>query len=111
MGINGELLQMLSFGLAGALGGVAGVLISPLYYIDPTMGGAIIVKVFAVTILGGLDSIAGAIVAGVLLGVTENLIAGYLSTALKDGLAFALIILVLVARPAGLFGSRRLEKV
>jgi branched-chain amino acid transport system permease protein len=111
MGINGELLQMLSFGLAGALGGVAGVLISPLFYIDPTMGGAIIVKVFAVTILGGLDSIPGAIVAGVVLGVSENLIAGYLSTALKDGLAFALIILMLILRPTGLLGSRALEKV
>jgi branched-chain amino acid transport system permease protein len=111
MGINAEFLQMFSFGLAGILGGIAGVLISPLFYIDPTMGGAIIVKVFAIAILGGLDSILGAILAGVLLGVAENLIAGYVSTAFKDGLAFALIILVLVARPTGLLGSRGLEKV
>ncbi|MGH7267746.1 MAG: branched-chain amino acid ABC transporter permease [Candidatus Rokuibacteriota bacterium] len=111
MGVNAEFLQMFSFGLAGALGGVAGVLISPLFYIDPTMGGVIIVKVFAVTILGGLDSIPGAILAGVVLGIAENLIAGYVSTAFKDGLAFALIIVMLVMRPTGLLGSRALEKV
>jgi branched-subunit amino acid ABC-type transport system permease component len=82
-----------------------------MFYIDPSMGGALIVKVFAVTILGGLDSIPGAILAGVVLGTAENLIAGYLSTAFKDGLAFAMIILMLVVRPTGLLGSRGIEKV
>lgn len=110
-GVNGEMLQMLSFGIAGALGGVAGVLISPLFYIDATMGSALILKVFAVTILGGLDSIPGAIVGGLVLGISENLIAGYLSTAFKDAFAFVMIILVMVVRPTGLLGSRNLEKV
>ena len=105
MGINtARLAAFVSF-LSGALAGAGGVLIGLAFNaIYPYMGEQMMLRGFVVVILGGLGDIFGALIAGLLLGVIEVLTAGYLDSGLKEAVAFALLVLVLWTRPAGLFG-------
>jgi branched-chain amino acid transport system permease protein len=105
MGINtGRLAALVSF-LSGALAGAAGVLIGLNFNaIHPYMGEQMMLRGFVVVIVGGLGDIFGALLAGLLLGVVEVLTAGYLSSGLKEAVGFAILVLVLWTRPAGLFG-------
>jgi branched-chain amino acid transport system permease protein len=97
--------------LSGALGGTAGVLIGLNYNaIQPYMGEAMMLKGFAVIIIGGLGDIGGALVAGLLLGLLEALTAGYLASTLKDAVGFILLVLTLWIRPAGLFGRSAVQR-
>jgi len=91
-------------GLAAASGGLLGVM----FNIEPTMGEWAVVKAFSVVIMGGLGNVPGAVVGGIILGIAENLGAGYLpgGVAYKDGIGYAMLILVLLFRPQGLFGQR-----
>ena len=105
MGVNGPLVTYLVSFVSGALGGAAGVLIGlNSNAIQPFMGENMMLRGFAVIIIGGLGDLRGALVAGVLLGVIEVLTAGYVSSAAKDLVAFALLVLTLWIRPVGLFG-------
>lgn len=105
MGINGPLVTHLVSFLSGALGGAAGVLIGLNFNaIQPFMGENMMLRGFAVIVIGGLGDLRGALVAGVLLGIIEVLTAGYVSSAAKDLVAFALLVLTLWVRPVGLFG-------
>ncbi len=104
MGIDVEKVAVITFGMGTALAGAAGVLLAPSLYLYPTVGELLIVKCFVVVVLGGLGSVPGAIAGGVLLGVVESLGAVYVSSAYKDGIGFVLFLLVLLYRPAGLFG-------
>ena len=104
MGINVPLTISVIFGIACALGAAAGVLIGPINYVFVLMGVGILIKAFAAAVIGGFGSLPGAVLGGLLVGVTESLGAGYLSGNYKDIYAFILLIIVLMVRPAGLFG-------
>lgn len=107
MGVNVARIDMITFGLGTALAGAAGILLAPSLYLYPTVGEILIVKCFVVVVLGGLGSVPGAIAGGVLLGLVESLGAVYVSMAYKDAIGFVLFLLVLLFRPAGLFGVGR----
>lgn len=105
MGVNVKTLPLIVFGISTALGVAAGVMVGSLFAIAPGVGEGLVVKGFAVLILGGLGSIPGAIVGGLVLGVTEALAAGFISSAYKDVIAFVVMIVVLLVRPQGLMGK------
>ncbi|GIK85884.1 MAG: branched-chain amino acid ABC transporter permease [Betaproteobacteria bacterium] len=104
MGINVPLTISVTFGVACALGAAAGVLVGPINYVHVLMGLGILIKAFAAAVIGGFGSLPGAVLGGLLVGVVESLGAGYLSGNYKDIYAFILLIVVLMIRPAGLFG-------
>jgi branched-chain amino acid transport system permease protein len=93
------------FAISTALGVAAGVMVGSLFAIAPGIGEGLVIKGFAVLILGGLGSIPGAIVGGLVLGVTESLAAGFVSSAYRDVIAFLVMIFVLLFRPQGLLGK------
>jgi len=105
MGIRVERMMTLTFFLSGVLAGGAGVLVASMFYADASLG-LIGVKSFAAAVLGGFGQFGGAVVGGLLLGVVETLGAFYVSSAFKDLIAYSLLILMLLLRPTGLFGSR-----
>jgi branched-chain amino acid transport system permease protein len=98
-------LRTLSFALAGFLGGLAGVLITPITTLRYDIGVLLGLKGFAAAILGGFGSFPGAILGGVALGLLESLGAAYVSSAWKDSIAFVVLLLVLFVRPHGLLGK------
>jgi branched-chain amino acid transport system permease protein len=110
MGVSVSRIFSLTWAISAAIGGVAGVLIAPIIYLDPNLG-FIGVKAFAGAILGGFGSIPGAIVGGMLLGVIENLSGYFFNAGIKQVSTYILLILVLVVRPAGLFGTAPVRKV
>jgi branched-chain amino acid transport system permease protein len=106
LGINVNAVILLTFAVASALGGVAGVLVGFAFRaISPFMGVSMSIKGVAVMLIGGLGSIYGAMLGGLLLGVAEVLTVGYLASSFRDAFSFALLILVLLVRPQGLFSS------
>jgi branched-chain amino acid transport system permease protein len=111
MGINTKRMVGLAYGLAGIMAGVAGVLVAPLTGALATAGASLGLKAFAVAIVGGLDSITGTLIAGLLLGVAEQYVALYISPGLRDVVIFAIVIGILLVRPFGLLGTREDEKV
>ena len=111
MGVEVEKLVTLTFAVSGMLGGAAGVLVGVLYAIDPMMGSMAGLKGWAVAVLGGVGSISGAMVAGLLLGMAENIASGYISSGYRDVIAFVAMILTLVVKPTGLMGFKFEEKV
>jgi branched-chain amino acid transport system permease protein len=106
MGVNVNQVSAIVFSVSSALGAAAGALVGALLAIAPGVGEGLAVKGFAVLILGGLGSVPGAIVGGVVLGVSESLAAGFISSAYKDVIAFMVMIIVLLFRPEGLLGKR-----
>ena len=106
MGVNVNRVSAIVFSVSSALGAAAGALVGALLAIAPGVGEGLAVKGFAVLILGGLGSIPGAIVGGIVLGVSESLAAGFISSAYKDVIAFMVMIVVLLFRPEGLLGKR-----
>ncbi len=106
MGVDVNRVSATVFFVSSALGAAAGALVGALLAIAPGVGEGLAVKGFAVLILGGLGSIPGAIVGGVVLGASESLAAGFISSAYKDVIAFLVMILVLLFRPEGLLGKR-----
>ena len=111
MGVNVGRVSLVAWGLATAISVVAGFLIAPLTFLDFEMMFAVLLKAFAGAILGGFNSLPGAVVGCLVIGVFENLFAAYVSTAFKDTFAFGIIILVLMFRPQGLFTRRIAKKV
>lgn len=107
MGIDVGRYTNFTFGLSAAVGAAGGIMAAPLFFVTPVMGSLIVIKAFTAGIIGGFDSIAGALLGGIILGVSENLIGGYVSSAYKDALAFILLLLVLLIRPSGLLGRAR----
>jgi branched-chain amino acid transport system permease protein len=104
MGVRIPQVFYLTWAIAGMLAALSGLLIAPLTGVFPDMG-YICVKGFAAGVLGGFGSIAGGILGGFFLGVAESLAGFYISTAFKDGIAFLILIAVLIFRPTGLFGK------
>lgn len=112
MGVRVDWVTAATFAVGSALGGFAGVVSAMTYnQLSPTMGAVAGVKAFAAAVLGGIGSIPGALVGGLLLGVVEALGAGYVSSLYRDGAAFAALIVVVLVRPTGLFGKKVLVKV
>jgi branched-chain amino acid transport system permease protein len=108
MGVNVRRMGLIAFGLGAALAGTAGALVSPTYYIFPQVGGAFTLKAFVVVVLGGMGSIVGATLGGVIIGVVESLAASFFSSGLKELFVYALFLLVLLVKPAGLLGKSRM---
>ena len=104
MGIDVTRTISAAYGLSSVLAGVAGILLAPLLNVSATMGTTLGLKGFAVAIIGGIESARGIVLAGVLYGIVEAIVAGYLGTGVREILGFALVVLVLLARPWGLFG-------
>lgn len=111
MGVEVERLVILTFWVSGLLGGAAGVLVGVLYAIDPMMGSMAGLKGWAVAVIGGVGSISGAMVAGLMLGVVENVASGFISSGYRDAIAFVAMVLTLVVKPTGLMGFKFEEKV
>ena len=111
VGINVSHVMMFSFGLAAALGGIAGILVAPVIQASATMGLLLGIKGFAVAIIGGITSAYGVVIAGLLYGVIEKFVDGYISTAAREVVGFSLVIVVLMIWPQGLFGRREVTKV
>ena len=105
VGIDLARVSMLTFAISGALAAVAAVLYAPINLIFPGMGDLVILKAFVIIILGGMGSVPGAIVGGMVIGFAESFGAFYVSTDAKDIIAFALLVLILSVRPQGLFPS------
>ena len=111
VGISLSRASLISFLIAGVVGALAGVLASPVYFTSWESGLALGLKGFVAATLGGLVSVRGAVLGGLVLGVLETLTAGYVSTGLRDAVAFLLLIVVLVVRPGGIFGRHAEARV
>src|SRR5215471_12683190 len=109
-GVNVDRVYMFTFAFGAALAGASGALLGAVFWVYPAMGDLAALKSFAVVIMGGLGNFLGAIVGGLLLGVSESLGAGYISSGYKDAIGFILIILLLLWRPQGLFGKKALPR-
>src|SRR5690606_32826496 len=111
VGVSIARASLLSFAIAGLLGGVAGVLASPIYFSAWDSGLTLGLKGFVAATLGGLVSIRGAIAGGLVLGVLESLVAGYVDSGLRDAVAFIVLIVVLVVRPGGVLRQHSVARV
>ena len=114
LGIPVSSMLALGWGLAAVVGAISGMMVAPIVFLDPNMMQGIIVYAFAAAVLGGLESPVGAVIGGLLLGVVLNLLGTYVEAVGNDlrlPVAFAIIVAVLVARPAGIFGRRALRRV
>jgi branched-chain amino acid transport system permease protein len=110
LGIPAERMVLLAFAMSAALGAVGGVIISPITMCTYDMGTLLGLKGFCAAMLGGLGSSWGAVAGGLLLGMLEALGVGFISSSLKDAIAFLLLLLILYVRPAGLFGAKAIHR-
>jgi branched-chain amino acid transport system permease protein len=111
MGINTKLVITFSYALSSMSAALAGVLVAPVTLTGATMGAVLGLKAFAVAIIGGLSSGIGVVVGGLILGIAETLTGFYISTGYKDVPGLILLLLVLSAKPSGLFGKPTIKKV
>ena len=112
LGINTDRVIALTFVIGAAMAAVAGVLLGQFYgVINPYIGFMAGMKAFTAAVLGGIGSIPGAMIGGLILGIAEALSSAYLSTEYKDVVSFALLILVLLVMPTGILGRPEVEKV
>ena len=111
MGINPNKLIMLTFVIASALAGMAGAMLGPVLVLTPFAGTSVIVKAFAIVIIGGFGNVEGTIIAGLLVGLIESYTTQFLEPGLIDIVVFALLLLTLAVRPTGLVAEKREENV
>ena len=112
MGINADRVISFTFCIGSALAAAAGVLVGVYYNsIDPLMGIMPGLKAFVAAVLGGIGILPGAVAGGIILGVIEALVSGFISSTFRDAAAFAILILVLLFKPSGIFGKNTREKV
>ena len=105
-GVDVLSLDKLAFGIGVGLAGLAGALLAPVFMVYPTNGVVTTTKGFEIIVIGGLGSIPGALIAGLLLGIVESLGATFIASAYQNAYGFALLLVVLALRPSGLFGER-----
>jgi branched-chain amino acid transport system permease protein len=106
MGVDIAKESWIAFGTSCALAAAAGALVAPLFLLSPSVGGPPLVKGYEIIAIGGLGSIGGSLVGGILLGVAETLGSVYISSAYRDAIGFVFLTLFLVFRPRGLFGQK-----
>jgi branched-chain amino acid transport system permease protein len=111
VGVRVGWMLALGWGLASAIGAVAGIMVAPIVFLEPNMMGGILLYAFAGALLGGIDSPGGAVLGGFIVGVLENLVGMYLGTELKLTVALVIIVAVLVLRPSGLLGRTHVARV
>jgi branched-chain amino acid transport system permease protein len=111
MGISAKKTIMLSYGLSGMVAAMAGILISPITTVGPTMASALILKAFAVAVVAGLDSGFGVVVVGLFLGALESLASFYIGSGWREAPGLILLILALAMKPNGVFGKASIRKV
>jgi branched-chain amino acid transport system permease protein len=111
MGINPNYIIMLTFIIASALAGMSGALLGPVLVLTPFAGTSVIVKAFAIVIIGGFGNVEGTIIAGLIVGLIESYTTQFLDPGLIDIIVFALLLLTLAVRPTGLIAERRDENV
>jgi branched-chain amino acid transport system permease protein len=111
MGINQKQLIALTFIIGSAFAGLAGAMLGPILVLTPFAGASVIVKAFAIVIIGGFGNIEGTIVAGLLIGLIESFTTQFLSPGMSDIVVFGLLLLTLAFRPTGLIAERREENV
>ncbi|MGD9942551.1 MAG: branched-chain amino acid ABC transporter permease [Burkholderiaceae bacterium] len=109
-GIAVRRVHALAWALAGLYAALAGLCCALLFNLDPTVSG-LALRAFPAAILGGLDSVLGSALGGVLIGLLESYAGGYLGRGMKDVIGFVMIVLILMVKPYGLFGTRRIERV
>lgn len=110
LGINIRLVFLLSWGLAGVLAAAAGIILGSVNGVTPQMG-LVALNVLAVVMLGGLNSVGGVVVAGLFIGWLEVIVGAYLGAAWQNFIPYLVVLLVMVVRPTGLFGDRRVERI
>ncbi len=106
VGIDTKQIYAVTFGIGACMAGVAGSLMAVVYAFSPVVGASFTMKSFVIVVLGGLGSMQGAMVAGIILGVAENLVSGLLIPGYSDAISYILLVLILVLRPRGLFGKQ-----
>ena len=111
MGINPNFLIMLTFIIASALAGMSGALLGPVLVLTPFAGTSVIVKAFAIVIIGGFGNVEGTIIAGLIVGLIESYTTQFLDPGLIDIVVFALLLVMLALRPTGLIAEKRAENV
>ena len=111
VGIRVGWMLALGWGLAGAIGAIAGMMVAPTVFLEPNMMSGILLYAFAAALVGGIDSPGGAVLGGFIVGVLENVVGAVLGTELKLTVALVLIVGVLVVRPSGLFGKVHVTRV
>jgi branched-chain amino acid transport system permease protein len=111
MGISATRTVMLSYGISGAVAALAGILVSPITTVGPTMASAMILKAFSVAVVAGLDSGFGIVLIGMLLGAVEGLASFYIGSGWREAPGLVLLILALAVRPTGVFGKAGIRKV
>ncbi|MCX8027232.1 MAG: branched-chain amino acid ABC transporter permease [Thermodesulfovibrionales bacterium] len=105
-GVNVKVISMLTFGIGLVLAGVAGAILSPIFYIYPFVGSNFVIKAFTIVVLGGMGSVTGALIGGLLLGVSEALASTFLEYSMKDIIAFIIFLSVLIFKPSGILGGK-----
>src|SRR5215467_2723649 len=111
VGINPDQVVMMTFVIASALAGMAGAMLGPVLVLTPFAGTSVIVKAFAIVIIGGFGNVEGTILAGLLVGLIESFTTQYLDPGLIDIVVFGLLLLMLAIKPTGLISERREENV
>lgn len=107
MGINTRRIFILAFGIGSACVGIAGALMIPFYYVFPTVGAYFVLTAFVIVVLGGLGSMVGAFIGGLIIGVIEGLSGHFIGTAFKEAVYFIIFWFLLIYKPTGLFGLAR----
>jgi len=112
VGIRVGWMLALGWGLAAAIGSIAGMMVAPIVFLDPNMMGGVLLYAFAAALVGGIDSPGGAVFGGFLVGVLENVLGAFvIGNELKLAVALVLIIGVLVVKPSGFFGKVHVSRV
>jgi branched-chain amino acid transport system permease protein len=111
MGVSSTRTVMLSYGLSGLSAAVAGILVSPITTVGPTMASALVLKAFSVAVVAGLDSGFGVVMVGLILGALESLTSFYIGSGWREAPGLILLILALAVRPTGVFGKAVIRKV
>lgn len=107
MGVNVKMISIITFGLGSALAGTAGALVSPTYYIFPQVGSAFTLKAFVITVLGGMGSVLGAGLGGLIVGIAESVGAVAFSAGWKDVVVYVIFLAILLFKPSGLLGKSK----
>ncbi len=112
MGVNTDRIIMFTFIVGSSLAGIGSVLVGMKYpKIEPLMGMLIGLKAFVAAVLGGIGSLGGAVLGGLIMGLSEEMVVGYYSSTYRDALAFGILIVILIFKPSGLLGKNSVEKV